>query len=505
MTRTVTVGGVMGVRGQVREQKIGRILLADVLPTALAAVVFLVGSSKAAQEQVPPSRPMDALAYTLLALAAAAMPLRRHAPLIMLAVESVLVGGYLAAGYAHGPIFLALVVASFAVGSRSESNGSVPVVGAAAVAAVLGVTVSYARGHSAGAWDYVGSLFICLAATVVPALIATLRRNWRQSEAWAEEEATRRRIEQERLRMAREVHDVVGHSLSIISLQAAVALHVLDRRPQQAQVALEAIRRTSVDALDELRATLALTRAGRGAAATEPDPDPSTDPSPPVAPAPAPDGDPLHQDLGRRTSDGRGSDGEAPAARVPLTGLGRLPGLLAEVRLCGVPVGLETRGALDTLPADIDLAAYRVVQESLTNVLRHAGPTRVKVTLCLDTSRLTIEVTDEPRTDLGSAVPGEPAGGAAPDRPAGDADPGRDAGSWGGDAGPDGDAGLDAPAGQRSGHGLAGLQERAAELGGQLTAGPRPSGGWQVSAVLPVRATGPSDLLREEAPGRIRT
>jgi signal transduction histidine kinase len=475
-----------GVRGR----KASTCLLADVLPAALAAVAFLVGSPKAAQDEVPPHRPIDALAYTFLALAAAGMPLRRHAPLTMLAIESIIFSGYLAAGYPHGPIFFGLVAASFAVGSRREPKISVPMVGAATAAAVLGVTLSYTFGYLADAWDYVGALLVVTVAGAVPALIGTLLRNWRRSAAQAEEEVTRRRIEQERLRMAREVHDVVGHSLSIISLQAAVALHVLDRRPQQAQVALEAIRRTSVDALDELRATLALTRAGGERAAGGERTVPS-----PGANAVADSGGRAGADrLDYRQADqeqGNVEQDAVPAARTPLTGLSRLPGLLAEIRLCGVPVDLYTRGPLDTLPAEVDLTAYRVVQESLTNVLRHAGRSRVQVALCLDAGEITIDITDEPRSDpatptgsaLGGSAPGEPEQPAEPRHPGPPAEPA-------------------VPRGRRPGHGLAGLRERAAELGGRLEAGPRPGSGWRVWAVLPARGTGPPSTPMAEATPR---
>ncbi|MCL9797659.1 sensor histidine kinase, partial [Frankia sp. AgKG'84/4] len=289
-----------------------------------------------------------------------------------------------------------------------------------------GWTVAAARGYTPTGWatpfEAAGLILLC----GVPALVGTLVRSNRVTAAQAEEEATRRRIEQERLRLAREVHDVVGHGLSVISLRAAVALHVLDRRPEQAQLALEAIRRTSVDALDELRSTLALTRLD----APEP---PSTTIAPTVSPGPTASSGPTVL----------AASPAPPSPAPPLTGLRRLPSLLREVRLCGVPVELVIDGdqeRLAELPADVDLAAFRIVQESLTNVLRHArrGDTRVRVELTITTGRLTIDVDDSPDPIAALAPESEP---VAPPAPV----PGR---------------------------GLTGLRERAAELGGTLSAGP---------------------------------
>ncbi len=392
---------------------IGLWLYADVLPTAVAATVLLAGSSEAGKDQVPPHRSIDAAGYVLLALAAAGLLLRRHAPTAMLMLESLLVGGYLAAGYPHGPVFLTVAVAAYTVGLRLEPRASVVAAGVATSLLVTGSAVAVASDYADGGWTYVFTLTATVVVAGVPALIGALLRKARQAAALADEEATRRRIDQERLRMAREVHDVVGHSLSVISLQAGVALHVLDRRPEQAQVSLEAIRRTSVEALEELRATLALTRA----------------------------------------------------ERTPLTGLDRLPGLLTEVRLVGLPVETVVEGNLAALPAEVDLAAFRVVQESLTNVLRHAGRSRVHVELRLTAGQLTVDVTDTPEPSDVPAPLDASAGHPAPS-----------------------DA-LDQSGHRRSGHGLAGLRERAAELGGSVSAGPRPGGGWQVRAVLPTVTT----------------
>ncbi|MCM3921203.1 histidine kinase, partial [Frankia sp. AiPs1] len=469
--------------------------IGDVAALLATAAVVIGGSHGAARDQVPPAHALDAPAFVLLALLAATVLLRRRAPLVMLLATSLLLGVFFAAGYPRGPAVAALVVAALSVGLRHDRRTSWRAVLVANVILLAGSAVGDARGYAAGGdWSLVFSTVEGITLCSVPALVGALIRLNRIAAAQADQEATRRRIEQERLRMAREVHDVVGHSLSVISLQAAVALHVLDRRPEQAQVALEAIRRTSVDALDELRTTLALTRAGQRAADPTSAPHPHRHPDPESDPHSDPHSDPesdpesdcesghdidCGNDHGFRPAAGdRGqasawigsvdplvATGASRPAAPPLTGLGRLPSLLREVRLCGVPVELVTEGDVDRLaglPADLDLAAYRIVQESLTNVLRHAPPgrTRVRIMLAAAGGRLTVDVTDRPEPPARSDDLA-PARGTFPDP------------------------------GLPSGQGLTGLGERAAELGGMLSAGPVAAGGWRVRAELPMPVGGP--------------
>jgi signal transduction histidine kinase len=470
-----------------RLHRIGVILRADVLPTLVVGFVLIMGTGKAAEEHVP-TRSLDAVAYAVLALAAATVPLRRHAPLVMLVTASMIVGTYLAVGYPNGPIVFVASIAAYAVAASQPPRRAAAVVLPVAVLIPIAADIGDRQLVLGVDGDWLDWLALVTGSglLLVPAIIGALVQRSRAYAERAKGEATRRKIEQERLRVAREVHDVVGHSLSIISLQAGVALHVLDRRPEQAQVALEAIRRTSLDALDELRATLALTRAGLRPG--------SADPSSADAPAAdavstadaafagdtvsgdvstgdvstgdvstgdvgsgstRPGRSPAGRDLDRAQLGGvNGEDviaergipdiarsaepaGAAAAVRVPLTGLARLDGLLGEVRLCGVPVELMKTGTPRALPADVDLAAYRVVQESLTNVIRHAAPARASVSLGYEPDRFTVDVVDEPM-----AVTQPPSNGTS-HRPI------------------------------PRGHGLAGLAERLDELGGSLTAGPR--------------------------------
>jgi signal transduction histidine kinase len=226
----------------------------------------------------------------------------------------------------------------------------------------------------------------------------------REETTRSREEEGRRYAYEERLRVAREIHDVVGHGLAVINMQAGVALHVLGKRrdaergPDEVTAALEAIKSASKDALEDLRGTLAVFRQ---------------------------------------------ADGVAP--RRPAPGLGQLDGLVADMTENGLPVDLTVSGERAGVPGGVDLAAYRIVQESLTNVLRHSGAARATVRVRYGPGEVALEVLDD---------------GKGPD-------PG---------------------AAANGGHGIVGMRERAAAVGGTLDAGPRPEGGFRVHAILPTEA-----------------
>jgi signal transduction histidine kinase len=226
------------------------------------------------------------------------------------------------------------------------------------------------------------------------AYVAELRDRAKRAERTREEEA-RRRVDEERMRIARELHDVVSHSIGVISVQAGVAAHLLERRPDKAGEALATIRQASDEALDELHAMLGVLRQ---------------------------------------------PDGRAPLAPAP--GLAQLDALVAMAEGAGLRVEVDARGA-PHLPPAVDLACYRIVQESLTNVVRHAGASSVTVTVAADGDTLVVEVTDD--------GPGAPGAGN----------------------------------GNGTRQGIVGMRERARALGGTLEAGPRPEGGFRVSARLP--------------------
>jgi len=209
----------------------------------------------------------------------------------------------------------------------------------------------------------------------------------------------RRHQSEERLRVARDLHDVVGHNISLINVQASMGLDLMDSQPEQARAALSAIKSASKEALEELRTMLTTLRH---------------------------------------------DDGAAP--RSPVPGLDRLPELIELTRAAGLSVDVEIAGKAPPLPAAVHLAAYRIIQESLTNVARHAGRARVTVRVTYDDADVHVQIDDD---------------GKAP-------------------------SGMGSAIGTASG--ITGMRERAAALGGDLSAGFRRGGGFRVSARLPVRS-----------------
>ena len=217
------------------------------------------------------------------------------------------------------------------------------------------------------------------------------------------EQASRRAVGDEQARIARELHDVIAHSVSVIVVQASAADDVFDERPDQARAALRSIESAGREALAELRRLLAAVRTQAEADA---------------------DGEPAH----------------------PQPGLDRLGELAAPLRAAGLEVALHREGDEDAVPAGVDLSAYRIVQEALTNTLRHAGASRAEVTVRSEPGMLELDVLDDGHGGTGPA--------------------------------PDG-----------GGRGIAGMRERATMLGGTLDAGPLPEGGFRVHARLPLEAS----------------
>jgi signal transduction histidine kinase len=254
----------------------------------------------------------------------------------------------------------------------------------------------------------------------------TLRERRAQA-ARAAAQATQQAVTEERLRIAREIHDIIGHSLTVIAVKSAIGSHVAAQRPAEAAAALDVIAATSRSALTEIRRAV-------GALRTEPDP------------APQRRGDPRTEPGAPHLGDGRigpyatfGLDDLDGAELRPAPGLAELHRLADRAAEAGVAVQLEVRGDC-AVPDGVALAAVRIVQESLTNVVKHAGPTSCRVDVVGTPGELRVEVTND----------GTPAG-----RPAAD------------------------------GAGLTGMRERVALHAGALSAGPRERGGFQVVATLP--------------------
>jgi signal transduction histidine kinase len=287
------------------------------------------------------------------------------------------------------------------------------------------------------------------------AYVAAVEERAERAERTREEEA-RRRVAEERMRIARELHDVVAHHIALVNVQAGVAAHVMDARPDQAKQALAHVREASRTALDELRATVGLLRQS---------------------------GDP-----------------EAPMEPVP--GLAQLDPLLDGFRRAGLPVELTITPAPGPdkgtdgpaagpppIPATVDLTAYRVIQESLTNTRKHAGHgATARVTVVLGRREVTVTVEDRPGEHPGGC-PALAAGDRA-DRAARGTRPPRPR------------PGEPENAARPGGHGLLGMRERAAALGGRCEAAPRPEGGFRVHVVLPLGC--PSGAARARSSGAAR-
>lgn len=356
------------------------VLLKDSGLAVVLAALTSLATWHAAEGQASP-REMDRWGVALAATAGLLLAARRWVPYAVASAVSAVVTTYIAVGYDFGPILLLLFVAIYTVAAERPAKQSA-ITAAVCVTAV--VIASLDRTGVSPLWVgwYVG-----------PWSLGALVRGRRESARRQREEATARAAYEERLRIAQEVHDVVGHGLSVIAMQAGVALHVLDRRPERARESLEAIRATSRESLDGLRATLAIFR-------------------------------------------GDADD----AARRPVAGLDELPRLVDGVRAAGIAVDLVVDGEPRRVPSSVEHAAYRIVQESLTNVVRHAGPTRARVRLEYADSSLIVTVRDD---------------GTGP-------------------AGP-----LDA------GDGITGMRERAHAVGGSLSTSAPPDGGFLVEATLP--------------------
>jgi signal transduction histidine kinase len=374
-------GRALGIRGT------------DLALAAALAGVQIAGSYLAARGQ-PERHGVDVAAILLLAAGPAVLLVWRRHVVPALAVVVAITLAYLLADYPFGPVILSVIAAL-----------SAAVVAGHRLAAWVGAGVLYA-GHFGGlalldrapGVTLAGLIGVAAWLLVVLAgaeLVRVRRERRLEAERMRQEEALRR-VGEERLRIARELHDVLAHNISLINVQAGVALHLIDERPEQARTALAAIKEASADVLGEVRATLGVLR---------------------------------------------GVDEAAP--RHPAPSLRGLDELAARVSAAGLEVRTEITGIERALPVGVDQAAFRIVQEALTNVQRHSGARAATVHVGYGEHDLTIAVDDD---GIGS-----PADGA-----------------------------------ETSGSGILGMRERAAALGGGLDAGPRPGGGFRVRARLPL-------------------
>ncbi|TXS44724.1 sensor histidine kinase [Streptomyces sp. t39] len=367
--------------------------------TVLLAVVVTVGSGFAAEGQQATREPLDVLARVLLLAGPALLLLRNRYPVPVVFGVCGIALVYLSAGYPYGPVFLTVTVACFAAVVAGRRRAAWWAVGLLWAGHLLVAHWLFRwlppAGDRAAPWGQEIVVTAWVAAVLAASELARVRREIRAREREEREAAERRRADEERLRIARELHDVLAHSIAVINVQAGVGLTLLDDDPEQARAALTTIRSASKEALGEVRQVLDRLR----------------------------------------------SPGEAP--RAPAPGLDRLPELVEQAAAAGLSVGIGRTGEVPALPPGTDLAAFRIVQEALTNVVRHSGSRTARVEITHLPGRLVLRVDDE-----GPAT-------------------GTDAGG--------------------SGNGLAGMRERAAALGGSVEAGTRPDGGFRVRAELPLR------------------
>jgi signal transduction histidine kinase len=331
-----------------------------------------------------------------------------------------------------GTVFAAVLMAStLTVASGASGNPAVTVALAlytvtvsrparwslTALAAALAVTLPAEAGEGSLARPPLPGLvleylLIASTATVTAAWAAGAMQ--RRYAAHAAGELARRAVTDERLRIARELHDVISNAMTLITAKAAVTRYLMDSHPESARSALEMIEETGRDALSEMRRLLGVLRAGSGH---------------PPASGPA----------GEEAADG------SLGADVPAAGLAGLQSLAARATAAGVPTTVQIRGERE-LPPSLALPVYRIVQEAITNVIKHAAPARCTVQADLTGDRVTVDITDDGHARKARTVP-----------------PG--------------------------GHGLIGMSERAALYGGDLIAGPRPEGGFRVTARFPAART----------------
>jgi signal transduction histidine kinase len=360
----------------------------------LAVALFQVMGTIGAARQQDDTGSLNALTFVLLLAGPAALLARRSYPVPVFLGVLVVTLAYFVLDFPHGPVFVSLIVAFFAVMGAGERLLAWVAGGAGFIAYLLILwqfddegPLSLVATAASAAW---------LLVILVLAEVVRIRGERIRALIHSREEEGRRRAGEERMRIARELHDVLAHNISLINVQAGAALHLMDEQPDQARTALSAIKEASKEALRELRSVLGVLRQ---------------------------------------------VDEDAP--RAPAPGLADLDALVARTGTPGLTVTLERDGDVRPVPPDVDVAAYRIVQEALTNVTRHAGAGTATVQLRYTDDELTLQVDDD-------------GAGPAPD----------DAGG--------------------GGQGITGMRERALTLGGELDAGPRPGGGFRVLARIPL-------------------
>ena len=370
---------------------------------ALLLAALLVAANEGRQ---PPYGIPAWVGTALVALAALSVAARRRWPLAIFAVALLAESGAIILGYERSP-FIAVTLVLYIVALRFPRRTSAVVLALAVVTTLGAVAASPDVVEERSTWTSVlGRIAVGVAVLCASWTIGVAVRVQRAYADGMREQATRQAVTDERLRIARELHDVVAHSMSVIAVKAGVGNYVADVDPTQARLALQDIETTSRSALIELRHLLGVLRA---------------DGTPPA---------------------------EA-AALTPAPRLADLDQLVAQAAEAGANVSVRESGRRRDLSAGIDLTAYRIVQEALTNMVKHAAPTNGTVTVAYGEQDVSIEIADD-----GPPTPAQASDGTA-------------------------------------GHGLVGMRERVALYGGEFSAGPLPGRGFQVRAVIPINGGTP--------------
>jgi signal transduction histidine kinase len=346
-------------------------------------------------------KPINALGILLVLGAVLPLLFRRRFPLPMFFTSTAFLMLFAAGDYFIGAVAFATLVSLYTVGAFCRPR-EIVIAFVTLIAALAALWIIEIPDFYAG--DVFSNMALYTVALLFGWTVQSRRLRLNDAEERAEllereqEEERARALAQERLHIAQELHDVMAHSMSVIAVQAGVGMHVVDDDPTEAKKSLENISTTSRSTLVELRRMLGVLR-----------------------------------------DDGSGT------AYAPAPGLGDLDRLAREVTDAGVPVDVQVEGQLDDVPPGVDFTGYRIVQEALTNVLKHAGPSTAHVRVANGDGALRIEVRDD-----GRGVNGRSTG---------------------------------------AGHGLTGMRERVAVYGGRLDAGPAAGGGYRVLAELPYGAT----------------
>ena len=367
--------------------------------TVMLVMASSVGTDPSGRRQTP-----GIGSFLIVFLGTAPLAWRRRRPIITLVGVSAMELGASAFGFPGGILAFSCLVAVYSVAAHADRRTAMWALASTPV--VIGLSMWFDRDNVDPA-DVPWNLAIFFTAWILGDNLQTRRARTAELEERAarlereQEAAAVRAVEEERTRIARELHDVVAHSMSVMVVQAGAARRSVDRNPDAAKEAMVAIEQTGRQALDEMRRLLGVLRR----------------------------------------------DGDESLARAPQPSVRHLDALVHQMREAGLPIDFAVEGRPRDLAAGLDLSAYRIVQEALTNVLKHAGAARAEVRLCYGDHALELQVRDDGR-GRAAALVGARSGG---------------------------------------GNGLVGMRERVALYGGELSAGPRRGGGYEVKATLPLQ------------------